>query len=159
VSGRDRKSRTGREQAGEGGGEPGAGGRRKVRRLRERAVRETRHKWQRSRVVNEWRGTGELPSSTKNLRSMDQLVPEIIGALGLKERYETEEMEQLWRELVGDFNASLSRPVRIDRRVLFVQISQPTALYHMERTLKPELLKKIQDKFGAERIRDIRFTG
>lgn len=86
-------------------------------------------------------------------------MPEIIDALGLKERYETAEMEQVWRELVGDFNAGLSRPVRIERRVLFVQISQATALYHMERTLKPELLRKIQGRFGEERIRDIRFVG
>jgi predicted nucleic acid-binding Zn ribbon protein len=158
VSESERKGRSGRDSPREGGG-GSESGRRKVRRLRERAVRQTRHKWMRSRVVDEWRGIGEPPSATKNLKAMDQLIPEIIGALGLKERYETEEMEQVWRELVGDFNASLSRPVRIDRRVLYVQIAQPTALYHMERTLKPELLKKIQAKFGAERIRDIRFTG
>jgi predicted nucleic acid-binding Zn ribbon protein len=158
VRGRAGKGRPDDDVPAAGGGEPGAG-RRKVRRLRERAVRETRHKWQRARLLNEWRGIGERPSATKNLKTMDQLVPEIIGALGLKDRFETEEMEQLWRELVGDFNASLSRPVRIDRRVLYVQIAQPTALYHMERTLKPELLKKIQAKFGADRIRDIRFTG
>ncbi|MEM7144021.1 MAG: DUF721 domain-containing protein [Verrucomicrobiota bacterium] len=142
-----------------GGGEPRGGGRRRVRRLRERSVRVTRLQWQRSAVLNEWRGTGEAPSATKNVRGMEDLVPEIIDALGLKERYETAEMEQVWRELVGDFNAGLSRPVRIERRVLFVQISQATALYHMERTLKPELLRKIQGRFGEERIRDIRFVG
>ncbi|MEM8953175.1 MAG: DUF721 domain-containing protein [Verrucomicrobiota bacterium] len=141
-------------------GEPQGGGRRRrVRRLREQAVRMTRLQWQRAAVLTEWRGTAEAPSATKNVRGMQELVPEIIDALGLQERYETAEMEVVWRELVGEFNAGLSRPVRIERRVLIIQIVQATALYHIERTLKPELLKKIQARFGEERIRDIRFVG
>ncbi|MFV1995671.1 MAG: DciA family protein, partial [Verrucomicrobiales bacterium] len=51
-----------------------------------------------------------------------------------------------------------SRPLKVQRRVLFVQVLQPTLHYEFERTLKKQLLEKIKQRFGSSRITDIRFT-
>jgi len=41
--------------------------------------------------------------------------------------------------------------------VLHVHVVQSTVLYEMDRVLKPEILKKLQLRFGAKQIRDVKF--
>lgn len=111
----------------------------------------------RSRVLEEWRGLPEPVRSRDRTVSLAETVPAFLKGLGLEERYHEEEMMRAWRDLVGDFIAEHSRPLKIQGGVLVVQVLQPTLHYDLERTLKGRLLKKIQDRFGARKIRDIRF--
>ncbi len=110
------------------------------------------------RVLAEWRGASEPRDTSARTKEISQVVPKLLQSLGLKERFEEEEMMGAWRELVGDFLATHSQPVSIKRKVLLVQVLQPTLCYDMERTLKPRLLAQIRNRFGAEKIRDIRFV-
>ncbi len=84
------------------------GGRNKSRSrkaLRDFAVYPSKGQRKRQELLREWHGLKEPPSATKNLKQLQELVPDLMGALGLEERCAAEEMNRIWRELVGDFNA------------------------------------------------------
>lgn len=116
-----------------------------------------RRKRLQKRVLEEWRGLPEPRDTGARTRAVSEVVPNVLQQLGLKERFEEEAMADAWRELVGDFLAQHSRPVSIKRKVLLVRVLQPTLHYDLERTLKPKLLEQIRERFGSDKVRDIRF--
>lgn len=75
---------------------------------------------------------------------------------GLADRVAEEEVLSAWNELVGAFVAEHSKPIRLDRRTLYVQVLQPAIHYTLERQ-KANLLQKLQTRFGARTIRQLRF--
>ena len=77
--------------------------------------------------------------------------------MGLEERLNETEVMHAWKEIVGDFIASHSAPQRFSRGVLYVQVLQPTLHYELDREWKPEILRKFKARFGARRIREVRF--
>ena len=75
---------------------------------------------------------------------------------GLADRVAEEEVLSAWNELVGPFVAEHSKPIRLDRKTLYVQVLQSAIHYTLERQ-KADLLKKLQTRFGARTVRDLRF--
>lgn len=75
---------------------------------------------------------------------------------GLGKRFAEEEMLQAWSGIVGEFIAEHARPVRIDRKILYIQVLQPAIHYSLERS-KADILGKMQARFGRSAIRDLRF--
>lgn len=75
---------------------------------------------------------------------------------GLGERFAEEEILSAWSDVVGEFVASHSRPTKLDRRVLYVQVLQSAIHYTLERS-KADLLQKMQARFGASAVRQLRF--
>ncbi len=62
-----------------------------------------------------------------------------------------------WREVVGDFLAEHSVPVALKEGVLIIQVLQPTVRYELDRTWKPEILRKLKARFGAKSVKEVRF--
>ena len=62
-----------------------------------------------------------------------------------------------WKELVGDFLAENSQPVSLKDGILLIQVVQPTLRYELDRSLKPQLLKRLREAFGEKLIKEIRF--
>jgi predicted nucleic acid-binding Zn ribbon protein len=58
---------------------------------------------------------------------------------------------------VGDFIAAHSAPVSLREGVLFVRVLQPSLHYQFEQISKPEILRKLKQRFGAKTIKQIRF--
>lgn len=110
----------------------------------------------RRQVLKEWRG---FPTPRKEDRcvAVADVLGKLMPKLGLKERLEEAAVLTAWRSIVGDFLAQHSRPVRLQEGVLFVEVLQPSVRYELERTCKPEILRKLKEKFGARRIKDVRF--
>ena len=75
---------------------------------------------------------------------------------GLADRVAEEEVLSAWNDLVGPFVAEHSQPIRLDRKTLYVQVLQPAIHYTLERQ-KADLLQKMQTRFGARTIRQLRF--
>ena len=87
-----------------------------------------------------------------------QVVAKALEGLqaGLGKQFAEEEMLAAWSGIVGDFVAEHARPIRINRRVLYVQVLQPAIHYTLERG-KADILAKMQARFGAASIRQVRF--
>jgi Dna[CI] antecedent DciA-like protein len=83
----------------------------------------------------------------------------IIGhRLDLRERLRETQLIDLWSKIVGDFIAAHSAPVGLREGILYVRVLQPALHYELEQIAKPEILRKLKQRFGSKTIRDIRFS-
>jgi predicted nucleic acid-binding Zn ribbon protein len=108
-------------------------------------------------VIAEWRGLPSDPPRPDRAQPLSDLLPKVMQKLGLKERLQESEVIGAWKALVGDFIAAHSAPVALHEGILYVRVLQPALHYELERVNKPEILRKLKQRFGARVIRDLRF--
>ncbi|MDB4673677.1 DUF721 domain-containing protein [Verrucomicrobiales bacterium] len=118
---------------------------------------EMRWKLLRKKVLSEWRVGEDRGNLQKFTRTAGEMVPVILKKYGIDQRMSSERLEEAWCGIVGDFIAQHSRPARLERRVLWVAVSQSAVKYTLERELKASLLKKLKDEFGEDTINGVRF--
>ncbi|MEM7697128.1 MAG: DUF721 domain-containing protein [Verrucomicrobiota bacterium] len=110
----------------------------------------------RERVLAEWRGYWEPEDDAKWTREASAVVSSAMKDLGLKQRFDEEQIFEAWVQLVDPFTAQHSRPVSLERKVLFIQVLHSTVFYELER-MKGAILAKMQEQFGVAHIREVRF--
>jgi hypothetical protein len=110
-----------------------------------------------ARVMAEWRGFLEAPVKPSRSRSVGKILERLLPSLGLAERLDETAILQAWREIIGDFFANHSTPLRLKAGILYIQVFQPSVRYELDRTWKSQLLAKLQERFGKKIIREIRF--
>jgi predicted nucleic acid-binding Zn ribbon protein len=113
----------------------------------------------RRRVLEEWRGLPEEPARRERCVSASDGLKKLVRKLGLTERLNEQEIRAAWREIVGDFLAEHSLPVSVRDGVLIVQVIQPAVRYELDRSWKQNILRKLQARFGARTVREVRFHG
>jgi predicted nucleic acid-binding Zn ribbon protein len=111
----------------------------------------------RRRVLEEWRGLPDRPEAAERCVAAADALKKLLPKLGLTERLNEQEVLSAWREVVGDFLAEHSVPVSVKDGLLVIQVLQPTVRYELDRSWKPEILRKLRARFGARTIREIRF--
>ena len=111
----------------------------------------------RKRVIEEWRGLPEPDEKPDRTLSIREVLVQLAPKLGLESRLREEEIISAWVEIVGDFFAQHSRPVRLQQGVLVVHVLQPTVLYELDRQWKSLILTKLKQRFGGKVIRELRF--
>jgi predicted nucleic acid-binding Zn ribbon protein len=111
----------------------------------------------RAAVIAEWRGLPQKKLRPDRLQSSAELMPKLMQRLGLRERLRESEVIDAWSKIVGDFIAAHSAPVALREGVLYVRVLQPALHYELEQISKPEILRKLKQRFGGKTIRDIRF--
>jgi predicted nucleic acid-binding Zn ribbon protein len=111
----------------------------------------------RKRVLQEWRG---LPGQAAPDRSspISEVLSNVIQKLGLKKRIQEEEIISAWHEVVGDFLAGHSEPLQLNHGTLYVRVIQPTIRYELDRVWKPEILRKLQERFGNKTVRNMKLN-
>ena len=111
----------------------------------------------RKRVLEEWRGQPEPDEKVDRLLAVRDVLSQLAPKLGLESRLREEEIISAWADIVGDFFAKHSRPVKLHQGMLVVHVLQPTVLYELERQWKSLVLQKLHARFGRKIIRDLRF--
>jgi len=111
----------------------------------------------RAAVIAEWRGLPERKMRTDRWKLPAELVPKMMQRLGLRERLHETEVTETWSKIVGDFIAAHSAPVALRDGILYVRVLQPALHYELEQVSKPEILRKLKQRFGSKTIRDVRF--
>lgn len=111
----------------------------------------------RRRVMEDWRGLPDETERPERITSVADALKKLLPKLGLSERLNEKEIQDAWQGIVGDFLATHSTPVSMKEGILTVQVLQPSVRYELDRTWKPEILKKLRDRFGAKTIKEIRF--
>ena len=108
------------------------------------------------RMIQEWR---LLPGKKyeREVVTVASRVHRVFQGLGLEEEFTEQELAGAWREMVGDFLAQNARPGAMRRGVLEIVVLQPSILYMLERELKGKVLRNLQERFGKERIKNVRF--
>ena len=108
-------------------------------------------------VIAEWRGLPCDPPRPERTQSTAELLPKVMQKLGLKERMQETEILGAWKTLVGEFIAAHSCPIALREGILYVHVLQPALHYELDRVNKPEILRKLKQRYGSRAIRDLRF--
>lgn len=111
----------------------------------------------RDAVIAEWRGLPARRPRADRSQTVAELLPKLMQRLGLSERVQEEEIIHAWTALVGEFIAAHSCPRNLRDGILYVQVLQPSLHYELDRIAKPEIVRKLKQRFGARKIRDVRF--
>ena len=109
------------------------------------------------RLLKEWRGfdDDERPDRSS---SVSDLLGRLLPQLGLDTRIKEADIPAAWKGIVGDFIAQHSQPDRLVAGTLHIRVIQPSVRYELDRTWKPEIIRKLREQFGEKVIRDIKFV-
>ncbi|MCF6314412.1 MAG: DUF721 domain-containing protein [Verrucomicrobiales bacterium] len=109
------------------------------------------------RLLAAWRGVWEPEDLSNYSRPVGEVMETAMQGLGLDRRLDQEAMVEAWAEVVGSNIANNARPIEVRRKVLIVQVLQPSIHYVLAQQMKGAILAKMQERFGKENIRDIDF--
>ena len=109
------------------------------------------------RLLPEWRGfdNDERPDRSA---SVSDILGKILPQLGLDTRIKEADITAAWKGIVGEFIAQQSQPDRLVAGTLHIRVIQPSVRYELDRTWKPEIIRKLREQFGEKVIRDIKFV-
>ena len=107
-------------------------------------------------LIAQWRGVADGPLLDCPVAAVSDLVPKIVAQCGLSERLQMEEVSAAWTGIVGDFIARQTAPDGLKRGVLTIRVLQP-AVHHTLMMEKARLMAKLQERFGASEVRDLKF--
>jgi predicted nucleic acid-binding Zn ribbon protein len=105
------------------------------------------------RLLQEWRGFDENDRASPVADILGKLLPQ----LGLDTRIKEADITTAWKGIVGEFIAQHSQPERLVAGTLHIRVIQPSVRYELDRTWKPEIIRKLREQFGEKVIRDIKF--
>lgn len=111
----------------------------------------------RKRVLEEWRGLRDRPERPERCVAAADALKKLLPKLGLTERLNEQEVQAAWGEIVGEFLAQHSLPISMREGVIIIQVLQPTVRYELDRSWKPEILRKLKARFGAKTVKEVRF--
>jgi hypothetical protein len=111
----------------------------------------------RKRVIEEWRGLPEPQDQTDRTVPIRTAIEELATKLNCHSLLREEEIVGAWKEIVGDFFALHSRPLKLLHGTLIVTVLQPTVLCELERNCRSRILAKLKKRFGGKTIKDLRF--
>src|SRR5207302_2951587 len=111
----------------------------------------------RQRALSEWRGLPQTSPETAAARAqpVGKVLEKVMRSMGLNDRLTEAQIIGAWKEIVGDWFALHTRPSQLRDGVLVVQVIQ--SAIHCELQLhKREILRKLKERFGAKKIRDVK---
>lgn len=111
----------------------------------------------REKVLSEWRGLPQLSPRLDRSKAVGEVMEGLLRGLGLQEHVDQAQVQAAWAEMVGEFIAAHSCPIRLRDKVLHIQVLQPTIRFELERVWKTQILTKLKARFGVKKIREIRF--
>ena len=95
--------------------------------------------------------------SRRGPEPIGSILSELIARRGFARLREQEHLEQVWREAAGKLTANYSRVGSVRQGVLEILVAHSILLQELSSFRKHELLDKVGQLLGTERIRDIRF--
>ena len=91
----------------------------------------------------------------KDAESVQELLARLLKRLGADIEPWLSVLEQEWPQLVGDDVAAHTRPGRMQHGKLIVFVDHSIWMQELNRNAKRMMLKRLQQRFGHTRIRDI----
>jgi predicted nucleic acid-binding Zn ribbon protein len=108
-------------------------------------------------LTSEWLGCEKPLNPNKNVSAAGDWVDEILRKQFFADSLDEEEVKKAWKEIAGDFIGANTEPVSAKEGNLVLRVTQPAMRFHLEQ-MKPELLRRIRDRFGEGKIKSVRFA-
>ncbi len=124
---------------------------------KQRNTKPTRRESIHDELTSEWLGCDKPLNPNKNVTAAGDWVDEILRKQFFADNLDEEEVKAAWKEIAGDFIGANTEPVSAKEGNLVLRVTQPAMRFHLEQ-MKPELLRRIRERFGEEKIKSVRFT-
>jgi predicted nucleic acid-binding Zn ribbon protein len=107
--------------------------------------------------MSEWLGCEKPLELNENVSAAADWIDSILKKQFFAESLNEEEVKAAWKEVAGEFIGSHTEPVSVKDGHLVLRVTQPAMRFHLEQ-MKPELLRKIKEHFGKDKIKSIKFS-
>lgn len=115
----------------------------------------------REQTLADWLGPERTHDVFAALRPAPQkvssLVEQILEKFPCQDIYWLERLREAWSQLLGEMNASQSRPLSLQNGTLIIEVSNPTWRFVLERQQKVKIKEILQD-FLQQELRSLRFV-
>lgn len=88
--------------------------------------------------------------------SMHNILSAALNNLGIKKKFNAQSVIVHWRQIAGEEIAARSHPVKIERGVMLLAVSNSVWCHHLM-MLKESIVSKVNEFIGEKLISDIRF--
>lgn len=95
------------------------------------------------------------PPEQDRIDHVDAVIPGLMRKIGLESPHWVEKLEGAWPDIVGVAVAKHTRPGRMENAKLTVFVDSSVWLSELSRYGRREILAKLQERFGARRIRNL----
>ena len=106
-------------------------------------------------LITQWRGTEDGPLIDLPIKSVSDVMGKVMKAAGLGDRLMLDDVLAAWQQVAGEFICKNTLPDGYTRGVLQVRCTQPS-VHHALLMEKATLLRKLNEKLGAGKIKDVR---
>ena len=96
------------------------------------------------------------PREGRGPSPISDVIPDVMRKFGLGERHWLNVLDEEWAGLVGEAVAKHTRPGRLVGRGLIVFVDNSVWLGELARYGKEQILVKLQQRFGRNKIREVR---
>lgn len=108
-------------------------------------------------LVSDWLGCEKPLNFHKNISTAGDWIDEILRKQFFADNLDEEEVKAAWKEIAGEFIGANTEPVSAKEGNLILRVTQPAMRFHLEQ-MKPELLQRIRERFGEDKIKSVRFS-
>jgi predicted nucleic acid-binding Zn ribbon protein len=93
----------------------------------------------------------------RKFTKVGELLPSILGKLGLEQRFKEQKVLSLWPTVVGNELAARTKATKIDRGVLYVRVDHGAWMQELH-FIEKELLRKLRAQAPGVKLTKIRFS-
>jgi predicted nucleic acid-binding Zn ribbon protein len=108
-------------------------------------------------LMREWLGCDEPDNLAANVSAAGKWVDAIMRSQFFADSLDEADVKTAWKEIAGDFIGANTEPVSAKDGHLVLRVTQPAVRFHLEQ-MKPELLARIRERFGEDKIKSVRFA-
>ena len=88
---------------------------------------------------------------------LGELLPSILGKLGLDQRFKEQQVLNLWPTVVGEELAARTKATKVDRGVLYVHVDHGAWMQELH-FIEKDLLRKLRAQSPGVVLKKIRFS-
>lgn len=116
----------------------------------------TKHSILRQQLIDEWRGL-ESPNQTNSPKEISDVVSAALKGLGVSDLLSEDDVVKAWNQIMPTVITQNTRPTGFRNGMIEVSVLQPSIHYTLDRQMKTEIVKKLQNLFGRDKVKGIVF--
>ena len=98
------------------------------------------------------------PAEDAGALPLAALLPEALKGMKLDAHAQVARIAAAWPEIVGPQLAGNTRPAQLENKILLVYVSHPAWIMELRGPMTAEILRRLQAKFGANDLKNLRFA-
>ena len=98
------------------------------------------------------------PAEDAGALPLAALIPEALKGMKLAAHAQVAQIAAAWPDIVGPQLAGNTRPAHLENKILLVYVSHPAWIMELRGPMTAEILRRLQAKFGATDLKNLRFA-